>query len=256
MGSEKNWSNEELEYLEDKWGVVSVGRMSKTLNRTKNAILIKKNRLGLGGFLENGDYITYSQLLMALYGTDNPQSAYRINKSWSDFPIKTKKVDNCNFKIVYIEDFWKWSEKNKRNMDFSKMEENILGLEPDWVKRKREIDFKCRTKTSPWTKAEDLKLERLLNQYKHTYTDLSAEFNRTEDAIRRRIYDLAIDIKPVRAKIKKWTPEEEELLISMYEDGWSLEKIGQRLGRTGQSVRGKIGLIKNPEQYLRKNRRK
>ena len=133
----------------------------------------------------------------------------------------------------------------QKKIDFSKMEENILGLEPDWVKRKREIDFKCRAKTSPWTKAEDLKgLERLLNQYKYSYTDLSAEFNRTEDAIRRRIYDLAIDIKPVRAKNKKWTPEEEETLISMYEDGWSLEKIGQRLGRTGQSVRGKIGLIK------------
>ena len=115
MGAERNWSNEELEYLEDKWGVVSVGHISKTLKRTVDAIIVKKNRLGLGSFLDNGDYISYNQLLMALFGLD-AQSAYRVNKGWVDFPVKSKVVKNCRFRIVYMEDFWKWAEGNKKRL--------------------------------------------------------------------------------------------------------------------------------------------
>ena len=120
---------------------------------------------------------------------------------------------------------------------------------------KRKIDFECKFKTAPWTKAEDLKLERMIMQHKYTYTDLSAILNRTEGAVRRRIWNLAIDIPPVRAKTKYWTPEETAILIFMYDDGWSLEKIGAKLERTGQSCR-KIQLLNNPEIYLRENRRK
>lgn len=255
-GKEKSWSwtSEELKYLKENWGNVSVGRLAKTLNRTVDAVIVKKDRLGLGNFLDNGDYISYNQLLMALFGLD-AQSTYRVNKSWVGFPVKLKTVNGSKFKIVFLEDFWKWAEENKRKIDFSKMEENILGLEPDWVKRKRKIDIECRMKTSPWVKAEDLKLERMLLQHKYTYTDLSAEFNRTEDAIRRRIWDLALDIKPVRAKNRKWTTKEEAILKSMYDEGWSLGKIGQRLGRTGQSVRGKTWLLQNPDTHLRRNRK-
>jgi hypothetical protein len=157
---------------------------------------------------------------------------------------------------VYLNEFWEWAKENKRKIDFSKMQENILGAEPDWVKRKRRIDFECKMKKTTWTKSEDLRLERMLLQHKYTYTDLSAEFNRTEGAIRSRIYDLAINIPPVRAKNKAWTPEETAVLVFMYDEGWSLEKIGAKLGRTGQSCRGKFELLNNPNIYLTKNRRR
>lgn len=249
------WSKEDVEYLEDNYGVKSIGTIARNLGRTETSVIVRKTRMGLGTFLDSGEYVTYSQLLVALYGLDTAESAYRVNKSWTGFPVKRKKVLNNSFKIVYIEDFWKWAEENKRKIDFSKMEENILGAEPEWVKQKRRIDFECRMKNSPWTKAEDMKLERMLNQRKYNYTDLSATLNRTEGAIRRRIWDLALDVKPVRAKAKMWTKEEIAKLVFLYDEGWSLEKIGQKLGRTGQSVRGKIELIQNPDMYLRKNRR-
>lgn len=252
----RNWTPEEKTYLEDNWGSVSMRTLMAKLDRNKNAINIMVQRLGLGPFLDNGDYVSYSQLLMALFGIDDPRSAYRVNKSWLDFPVKYKRVHKNRFKVVYLDDFWEWAEENKRAIDFSKMEENILGAEPEWVKLKRKIDFECRTKASPWTKAEDLKLERMLLQHRYSYTDLSAEFNRTEDAIRRRIWDLALDAKPVRAKTRLWSQEEVAILVFMHDEGWSIEKIGQRLGRTGQSVRGKLGLLDNPDQYLRENRRK
>lgn len=251
----KQWSKEEEQYLSEHYGVLSIKTIAKNLGRSENSILVKRTKQGLGRFLESGEYISYSQLLMALYGSESVSSAYRNNMSWEEFPLKTKKVHNCSFKVVYLDDFWEWAKENKRKIDFSKMPENILGAEPDWVKKKRKIDFACRFKTTPWTKTEDTKLERMLMQHKYTYTDLSAEFQRSEGAIRRRIWDLALDIKPVRAVNRKWTPEETAILVFMYDEGWSLEKIGAKLGRTGQSCRGKIQLLNNPDVYLRENRK-
>jgi len=256
MGLGLTWSQQDETYLSDNYGALSIKTLAKNLNRSENSILVRKVRLGLGRFLDSGEYVTYSQLLMAIYGLDNPGSAYRQCKSWADFPIKKKRVNNNSFKIVYLDDFWKWAEKNKRKIDFSKMQENILGAEPSWAKKKRKIDFECHMKTTPWTKAEDLKLERMIMQHKYTYTDLSAIFSRTEGAIRQRIYDLAIDIPPVRVKNRYWTPEETAILIFMYDEGWSLEKIGAKLGRTGQSCRGKIELLNKSEMNSRQNRRK
>lgn len=254
MGLGRTWSQQDETYLSDNYGTISIKTLAKNLNRSENSILVRRTQKKLGSFLENGEYVSYSQLLMAIYGLD-AQNAYRIHKNWEGFPVKYKRVYNNRFKIVYLYDFWEWAEQNKRKIDFSKMEENILGLEPEWAKKKRKIDFECRMKGSPWTKAEDLKLERMVLRHKYTYTDLSAAFNRTEGAIRQRIYDLVIDVPPVRAKNKYWTAEETAVLVFMHDEGWSLEKIGAKLGRTGQSCRGKIELLNKPEMNLRVNRR-
>ena len=53
-------------------------------------------------------------------------------------PVKEKKVRRCKFKVVDIEDFWKWAEQNKSLLNFSKMQPYCFGAEPDWVKVKRE----------------------------------------------------------------------------------------------------------------------
>lgn len=57
-------------------------------------------------------------------------------------PVKERIVRHCRFKIIYIDDFWKWAEENKSLLDFSKMQPYCFGAEPDWVKVKRENDKK------------------------------------------------------------------------------------------------------------------
>lgn len=91
MGRGKNWTKEEDLYLEEYWGVKSIATIAKNLGRTKDAIMVRKNRLGLGRFLDNGEYITYSQLLKALYGSDSAGSAYRNFRRCGDFPIRKKR---------------------------------------------------------------------------------------------------------------------------------------------------------------------
>lgn len=152
-------------------------------------------------------------------------------------------------------DFWEWAEEHKRQLDFSKMEKNILGEEPEWVDRKRKLDVACNFNISPWTASEDYWLEQMLKEGA-TYPELIQRLNRSEGAIRRRIYDLVIPYKPIRTKNKPFTKEEEEEIWFMYLEGYNYNVIAKMMNRTPGSIRGKLDLMQNPDRYLRVNRRK
>ena len=141
MGQARNWTKEEIEYLQEHYGTLSYGTLAKNLDRSIGAINNMARLLQVGAFLECGDYITFHQLLIAL-GHDKSGYAYKTI-SWvknRDFPIHYKRVHQNRFKIVYLDEFWKWAEKNQDLLDFSRFEENVLGLEPEWAKRKRKLD--------------------------------------------------------------------------------------------------------------------
>ena len=54
----RKWTKEDVEYLTEKWGNVSIPSIAKKLNRSVNAVKIKAGRLNLGPMLENGAYVT------------------------------------------------------------------------------------------------------------------------------------------------------------------------------------------------------
>lgn len=107
----RKWTKEDVEYLKEKWGNVSISSIAKKLNRSVNAVKLKAKRLGLGPMLENGSYVTLNQVAIALTGR-NFSSYYK--KSWIEnrgMPVHNKKVINNTFKIIYLDEFWKWAEK-------------------------------------------------------------------------------------------------------------------------------------------------
>jgi hypothetical protein len=143
MARGKKWTPEEDAYLSEMWGYVSIDGLGKHLNRSRNAVICRVRRLGLPPFLESGDYVTMNQLLHALgYGSVH---AYHV-KSWVEergFPMKIKmRSSKAKVKVVYLEDFWAWAEKNRSFVDFSRMEPLALGKEPAWVQEQRRIDYR------------------------------------------------------------------------------------------------------------------
>ncbi len=238
----KKWTAEECEYLETYWGIKSIKLISKALNRSPNAIKSKAWRMGLGAFLDNGEYITFNQLLRALC----KNSYSYVPTSWlknRGFPVKYKTVDNCRFRIVYLNDFWGWADKHRNFIDWSKVEENILGVEPEWVKEQRRISILSNRKyhTTPWTPAEDNLLKMLLKQFRYTYKELSERLHRTEGAIQRRINDLKLKERPIKADNHiKWTQEEYDLLHQMVLKGYSYELMSEKIGKSAKAIRGKV----------------
>ena len=243
MGQEKNWTKEEKEYLEENWGIISVGTLMKRLNRSEYAIINARQRMGLGAFLENGDYITFHQLLIAL-GVNGGYGYKPI--SWIEnrgFPIHRKRINNNSFRVVYLEEFWIWAEKNQTFLDFSKFEEYALGAEPEWAKAKRKRDFERsqKIKSTPWSDAEDKHLERLLKKYQYNYDDLSKMLGRTAGAIQRRICDLGLKERPLKAENHiKWTEEEFVTLGELIKAGSSYEEMADVIGKSSKAIRGRV----------------
>lgn len=250
MGKKRNWTQEEYDYLSDKWGTISLKTIAKSLNRSENAILIKVYRQGLGPFLESGGYVSCNQFLKAL-GIQGGYSYKDI--SWVQnrgFPIKTKRVNNSTFKVVYLEDWWKWAEKNKTFLDFSKFKEYALGEEPNWVKEKRRHDFEKSQKyiKSPWTSIEDKRLDKLVNDYKYTYSDISKMMRRTEGAVQRRCTDLKLKGRPLReSPHNKWEEWQLKKLDELIDSGLGYEHMSEIIGKSTKAIRGKVYWIYGTE---------
>lgn len=241
------WSKEELDYLEDKWGDTSIPGIAAKLNRTVDAITLKANRIGLGRHLHSGEYITLCQLASALGISYTSILTIWIPKG---FPYGTKKPISKKFKITYIKDFWKWAEKNKKFLDFSKMEVNTLGPEPEWVAEKRKADTAAtRYKKTPWTSGEEALLKSLLNSYKYSYRDISQRLGRTEGAIKKRMTDLGLMQRPIKADNHTlWTDKEVALIVDLNSKGYTPEIISEKLGgfRSSLAVRGKLERMNMP----------
>ena len=243
MGINRNWTKEETEYLKENWGKISIPVLVKKLNRTESAIKRKANKLGMYSFLKSGEYVTLNTLLQVI-GVDN--GGYK-KISWirnRNFPVHTKRVSRKKeVRIVKPEEFWKWAEENKDFLDFSNFEKNALGKEPDWVKDKRREDKeKARKyKTTPWTIQEDEKLKYYLKQFRYTSMELSKMLMRTEGAIQKRINDLNLKERPVKADNHvKWTEEEYNLLGEMLKDGKNYEYMSEKLGKSSKAIRGRV----------------
>lgn len=250
MGKARNWTQEEYDYLQEKWGTISLKAIAKNLNRSENAVKIKVFRLGLGSFLESGEYVSFNQFLKAL----GVQGGYGYKlTSWVEnrgFPLKYKRVNTCSFKVVYLKDWWKWAEQNKNFLDFSKFEENALGEEPEWAKEKRRHDYELSQiyiKT-PWTITEDKRLEKLVNDYKYTYAEISKMMRRTEGAIQRRCNDLKLKGRPLRESPHSvWEEWQFEKLDELIDSGVSYEVMSEVIGKSTKAIRGKVATLYGTE---------
>lgn len=242
MGRSSNWTQEELLYLEEKWGVISIKAIARNLGRSIEGVKLKAQRMGLRDPRMNFEGITINQLGKAI-GRE-----YSTLKGWIKrygMPAK-KKIFSQESRVLVISysEFWKWAEQYKELMNFAKMESNILGAEPEWVKEKRKADQLKSQKTEQavhWTPEEDQRLLQVLQTRNMTYPDVARMFDRSESAIKRRLHDLGVKMRPVRLENHvKYTPAEVKRLLEMAEQGYSYETIGRELGKSALGIRGKL----------------
>ena len=244
MGKNRTWTADELDYLAEKWGVIRPAKIGEKLGRSEGAVVQKASKLGIGPFLEAGGYVSLNQLLIAVTGT-NAAYSYKM-KSWVEnrgLPVHTKRYRKNSWRIVYLDEFWKWAEKNKAFLDFSKMEPLALGAEPDWVAEQRRRDTRSNAlqRKDAWTPAEDDRLKLLLRQQRYSWNEIAHELNRSAGAIQRRINDLGLKDRPVRASSHNpWSEQDFQLMADMIREGYSYGQIADAVGRSEKAVRGRV----------------
>lgn len=238
----KKWTVADWKYLEENWGKVSIKNIARRLGRSVNAVKMKAQKHGLKDPRFAGHYITLNQLASAV------GRCYQVVKTWyklHGLPAKPKVFcKRAKVLVIQIDDFWEWARENIGKMNFALIEPGILGPEPEWVKEKRAADLKRSQKTAravDWTPTEDQRLAQLVRIDDMTYPKLAEAFNRSEAAIKRRLYDLDIKFRPVRLNNHiKYKPEEVRLLVEMAEAGYSFDTIARKIGKSALGVRGKL----------------
>ena len=239
--SRRQWTNEEVDYLQDSWGGVSVKGIAKRLERSIPSIKNKARKLGLGDPMLHFDGITISQLMQAL------DKSYNTVYSWIaryNMPVKEKLfMQEKRVKVIGYKEFWEWAEQHKELLNFAKIEENAIGAEPAWVKVKRSADKKRSQRTwlsTAWTEKEDQRLLQMVKLTNMTYPELASLLSRTESSIRRRLYDLNSKHLPKRMGNAKYTDKDIYTLKEMAIAGYGYETIAKKIGKSANGVRGKL----------------
>lgn len=247
----KTWTQDEIDYLCEKWGVQSGTSIAKHLGRSVNAVKVKVQRLHLGAFSAGGGYVSLLELMQAIGGKRHSHCYSLMRLIEAGLPYRKKKIWNQSIKVISIDDFWKWAQEHQKLLDFSHFEEGALGAEPAWVRKKRRIDTACTIPKRKWTPEEDDHLKAMLREHRYNFKQLAAALNRSEPAIKRRIYDLKLKDWPVRQKPLDWTEKEIEILCRLIGEGYSYEYAAKTLHRTASACRGKYeNIVKKRSEHV------
>lgn len=245
MGLNRCWTKEDEDYLQEAWGTKSVQAISKHLDRSENAVVIRARRNKLGAFTESGTYITFHQLLLAVFNIKKAQGYSWMRETWQKYGLKMrlKKVNHSKVWVVNLEDFWKFAEHNRHRIDFSRMEKFALGVEPPWLEEQRQLDELAHVNNatqSKWTPYELSILKHYAESGKHSVNEIAKLVGRSEGAVARKCRDLHYDIKICKNKCKYFSEEELNFIAQEIIRGNHYAAIAQQLGRSEKSIRGVI----------------
>lgn len=235
----KKWTKADDEYLSDFWGRLNIKRMATVLGRTPSAVRTRAYALGLGKYIDGDGMVTFAKLLIALGLGHKNHSHYKEKLIKAGIPIYKKKIYQKTVLKIDLKDFWKWANKHRALINWSKLQENDLGKEPAWVKERRRIDFyNYANYHKEWTLNEDDTLTHYIEKGL-LVKDIAVKLGRSEGAIRHRCKELFLPTITTRV-YKKWTPEETLLAVNLREQGYNVKSIAAKLSRSECSVAGRI----------------
>lgn len=137
-------------------------------------------------------------------------------------------------------------ETHQDLLSFANLGLNVLGKEPDWVKKKRREDYQKALKTpknhTRWTTKEDKQLLQLLKAG-YNYTEIGQRIGRKPDGVRFRVYELKKDGVNAIKLAYRWTEEEKDTLLNFIKEGKSLSEIAELMDKTCSSIKTKVHSI-------------
>lgn len=226
----RRWTEKEEEMLIARHGTYSLMSTAKRLDRTLQAVQLKLFRMGLTDNKDAFDYVIKRTLADTLK-VDSKTIDYFITKGLRVRRKITCKVKRYNF--IAISDFWEWSSENKELINWTELEKNALGEEPEWVDQERRkilLNKRPSKIRGKWTEKEEKKLLSLYNS--KTYKEIAVIMGRTESSVMQKIGKL----NGTKRKRKGWTIKEIATLKELLKQGHTDIEIANKLERSKSSI--------------------
>lgn len=187
MGSAKNWTKKEIEYLNENWGKFTLADISIRLKRTMIGIAIKAKRMGFGASSRADEYITARQVATLLV-----VDGHTVERWIKKHNLKTTRkvlLFKTRFYLIKLPDLCRWLKNNQDKFDSRRIELYSLGHESSWLKMKRIKDKRlAKNRFKIWN---NLEVQRLIINYKNMrYKEIAQLMGRSYDSIDRKIYRL------------------------------------------------------------------
>jgi transposase len=181
----KNWTKEEIRYLDENWGVFPLETLSRHLGRTKTAIIVKSKRLKLGGDYNSGEYLSARQVSKMLGVDDHTVTDYWVKKC--GLKVSFKRMRHRKMHLISYEDLLIWLKNNPDKWDSRRVKHLGLGMEYDWLKEKRLLDsYRPRRRLQKWTQEEISRLKFYFKEGKKI-REIAELMERTDNGVEHKL---------------------------------------------------------------------
>jgi len=206
----RRWTEDEEEYLCEKWGQVSLETIAKNLNRTWSSIYLKAFKLGLREQISaNGDYLT-PRNFSEITGT-----YLRTVYDW----IRAEKLECRKFRV---------SGKKKYQISIEQFKTFLIQYQHLWSTKNADMSY----------------IKSCYAKYTITTNDNFNIHSFPEWLLNKIEYD-----KTVQFEAKDWTTQEVHRMFAMKAEGATYRQIAHSFGRSIGSVKTKIYLTQK-QQFL------
>lgn len=177
------WEQWEKDYVFENWGEESIPTIANYIGRTERSVELFAVNNGLGGAVNVGNYLTVLDIANIL-GLPKEVIIQRLIKK-EGLPCRKRNLTkNQPTYTIDIDEFMEWLENNQDKWSSKKMERNVFGYEPKWLKLKREKDMRSK-KGEPWAEWEERRCFHLMESgYSNEY--IAEDLNRPFSNIRRK----------------------------------------------------------------------
>ena len=169
----KQWTTEEIDYLEKKYEKTSAEFIAKKLGRTVNSVKRKAQNLGLNTYVTE---VLRAKTLAKCFNSDVSVVIRWIEKL--GLPARVEKHGRLTMYGIDYNKFWNWAKLHQGEIPWYKYERHSVNPEPDWLENAivRSIDrSKYRT---PITERE-LSVMRALVRSGKSYEEVAKCCGRT-----------------------------------------------------------------------------
>lgn len=230
----RKWTSKEEELLAELWGSVSIESIAKKLKRTVFSLKVKAVRMNLGPMLENNDLITVSDMVDML-----GISRDRITTTWIKLGLNLKKkrlTKKITYYVITWDDLLTFLENNQNEWDSRKVEEYMLGGEPEWLQEKRKRDIKENPLWYRRWRAEDVQMAESLFKSKKSYEEIATRLDRSVGSVATLLRNMGYSYRLPQF----WKGSELKYLEDNYQN-MTYQEIAYELDRTVKAVGAKAG---------------
>lgn len=229
----KEWTENDKNYLYDVWGDFTIKTISRELKRSEEAIIAFAAKNGLGGFLYTGTYLTTGQAA-EIIGVDYTSIIYWIKNGL--IKAKFRKIHKKKVYLIDPKDFKEFLINNQNKWSTLRSDLSIFNGNEEWLLNKIEADksYKYKNTNSTWTVKEENELIRLVNEG-YSNQVIADILGRTREAInRRRTALIAQGRLNIDSKI-----QDDNMVRQFVFDNWgrlSIKEMAEATNRTEEQI--------------------